>query len=96
MKLQSLGAGVLNKRMNPFDGFPDLLILEPRREYHGLLLEIKRDDEKLLNKKGKYKTPHLEQQSIILHKLSAKKYYTSFGIGFDNCKEIIEKYLKLH
>ena len=76
-------------------GFPDLCIFEPRGNFHGLFVEIKKDGEKLFNKKGKYRTPHLTTQADMIKRLIKKGYYSEFGIGFSNCKDIIENYLKL-
>ena len=92
----SIGMAIRNKKMNPFHGFPDLLILEPRGKYHGLLLEIKKDGEKLFNKKMNFRTPHLETQHTFHELIKAKNYFCTFGIGFYNCKDIIEKYLQLN
>lgn len=93
IKLQSLGAGIINKRMNPINGFSDLVIFEPRGNLHGLFLEIKKDGEKLFKINGEYKTPHLKEQADFLEKMNQKGYYAKFGIGWEECIDIIKKYL---
>jgi hypothetical protein len=72
---------------------PDLLILEPRNGYAGLLIELKTKSP--FNKNGElYKNDHLEGQQKSLMELSEKGYYTCFSWGFEKTKKIIDNYLK--
>jgi hypothetical protein len=47
-----------------------------------------------MKKDGTYATPHLAEQTETLSRLRGKGYVSHLGIGFDNCKEIIDQYLK--
>lgn len=79
------------------DGFktPDLLILEPRGDYHGLFIELKVKSP--FKKCGKVllSNEHLEgQQKSITHLLN-KGYYACFSVGLDETKKIIDEYMRL-
>jgi transposase len=73
---------------------PDLLILHPKKGYHGLLIEIKADKEDLYNKNGEMKkVDHLENQCKSLVQLNSLGYLATFSCGFKECKNIIDNYL---
>lgn len=79
------------------DGFktPDLLILEPRGDYHGLFIELKVKSPYKKNSKELLSNEHLEgQQKSITHLLN-KGYYACFSVGFDETKKIIDEYMNL-
>jgi hypothetical protein len=73
---------------------PDLLILEPRKGYCGLFIELKitspfkKDGTILSSTKD-----HLKLQHECLLKLTSKGYKAEFSWGFDMTKQIIDKYL---
>jgi len=76
---------------------PDLLFLQPNKDYSGLAIEIKtleanpyyaNDNTKLK------KNVHTKPQKEYLDSLSSAGYYATFGVGFENCKEIIDKYFQ--
>lgn len=76
------------------EGFkcPDLLILEQRKGYGGLFIELKivtpfRQDGKLK------KNPHLEGQYKTILELKEKNYLALFLWGFDEIKKTIDWYL---
>jgi hypothetical protein len=88
--------GVRNKLIQK-SGFktPDMLILEPRKGYCGLFIELK--IETPFKKDGTIKASkedHLKKQYECLQKLSKKGYKAVFSWGFDMTKEIIDEYLK--
>lgn len=68
--------------MGGVSGVPDLIILEPRKQYHGLFIEIKTD-------KGK----PTENQLKFIDKLQTRNYFATFAYGFEEAKEIINNYL---
>lgn len=73
---------------------PDLLILEPRKSFCGLFIELKIDTP--FKKDGSIKASskdHLKNQYECLEKLSNKGYKAVFSWGFDMTKEIIDDYL---
>jgi len=71
----------------------DLIILEKNKEFSGLIIELKREGEKLLNKAEEYKTPHLREQFNSIEHLRRSGYYACFGTGLKEVEKIIEKYM---
>ena len=65
-------------------GVSDLLIFEPKGGYYGLFIELKRD---------KKSYPTAEQKLFISNALQ-RGYYSVCAKGFDEYKEIIDKYFK--
>ena len=92
----SIGAAMKMLALKSKCKIPDLIIFEPQGKYNGLIIEIKKTGEKLYKKDGiTFKSEHLEEQHKTIERLNSKGYYACFGIGFDQCKEIIDKYFKL-
>lgn len=74
---------------------PDLLILNPSKQYHGLIIEIKRPGEKIYLKNGELSNnKHLQAQNETLKMLEYIGYKAVFGVGFDECKKIIDEYFE--
>jgi len=72
---------------------PDLLILEPKKQYHGLMIELK--VESPFKKNGEIlKSDHLKRQQNTIKELKQKGYKAEFSWGFEMTKEIIDQYLK--
>lgn len=75
-------------------GLPDIMIFEPRKNYYGLFLEIKKEGTKVYKKDGDLRSDtHLAQQEEILHQLKQKGYFAEFIVGFDQAKAVIDYYL---
>lgn len=92
----TIGLATQMKQLRSDKGLPDLFIFEPRSKYHGLFIEIKIDNYNIFKKDGKtFVNDHIKEQYEILSKLRGKGYMALFGIGFDECKDIIDKYMKL-
>lgn len=73
---------------------PDLIILEPRKGYHGCCIELKKETAEIYKKDGSLrKNEHVEGQEEILLNLKEKGYFTSFAIGFDHAISLIDFYL---
>ncbi|WP_299153097.1 hypothetical protein [uncultured Christiangramia sp.] len=71
---------------------PDLLILEPKKGYAGLFIELKTKSP--FKKNGEiYSNDHLKAQQHSLNKLEEKGYKTCFSWEFERTKNIIESYL---
>lgn len=88
----TIGQAVKAKRLRSSKGLPDLIILEPKKKYSGLCLELK--SKSPLKKNGAFrKSEHLENQREILKNLTMKGYCAVFATGFDEAKEIIDNYL---
>ena len=91
----TMGQAIKMKRLRSSRGYPDLMIYEPRRDYHGFFIELKREGEKLFNRKGDWRTDHLREQADMISDLKNRGYYATFGIGFEDAKLQIDKYMKL-
>ena len=74
-------------------GYPDLFIAEPRANFHGLFIEVKKEGTVLWKVKGGPATDHIGDQIDMLNRLTELNYYAEFGVGFDHCKELIDNYL---
>jgi hypothetical protein len=73
---------------------PDLIILHPNQEYNGLIIEIKAKHKSPYLKNGSLsKSVHIQEQNKTLEALTELKYKAVFGVGFDECKNIIDKYM---
>ena len=91
--LSKAQAGMM-KYIQKRKGWPDLMVMEPRNGKHGLFLELKIEGTKLFKKNGQPINDHIRDQYIMLINLGIKGYETGFAIGFDNCKLLIDNYLK--
>ena len=63
-------------------GFPDLVVMEPVGKFHGLFLEIK-------TKKGRA----TKEQLLWRHKLNDRNYVCEITYGFEETKEVIDRYI---
>jgi hypothetical protein len=93
LNLSRAQAGMM-KNIQGGRGWPDLFIAEHRGIFKGLFIEIKAEGTRLYKKDSFCATPHIEEQESCLFKLKDNEYYAEFGIGFDDCKQIIDNYLK--
>ena len=94
LNLSKAQAG-MNKAIQHGRGYPDLVILEHNKFNRGLFIEVKRCGEKIFKKDNiTFRSVHIEEQYNILVALLKRGYHAVFGIGFDNCKEIIDNYMK--
>lgn len=74
---------------------PDLIILEPKKGYHAMLLEIKSEGKTPYKKDGTpKKNEHTEKQAIMLERLRQKNYAAFFAVGFADAVTTITAYLK--
>jgi hypothetical protein len=76
-------------------GYPDLNVLEPRGQHHGLHIEIKPDGTRLFKKNGQPASEHIGNQATFLFELTKRGYFAVFAVGFDQVKETLDLYLKL-
>lgn len=88
--------GVRNKAIQK-EGFktPDLIILEPKNGYAGLMIELKLESPFY---KGQYvelkKNEHIEQQSMFLGRLNDRGYFSCFAWNLNMAISIIDDYFK--
>jgi hypothetical protein len=79
------------------EGFktPDLLILEPKGKYAGLMIELKIESPFY---KGQFielkSNEHIKEQANSLFELNLKGYCACFAWSFDMAKAIIDDYMR--
>ncbi len=93
MKL-TIGQATQISKLRSNRGFPDIAIYEPRNEYSGLFIELKKEGESLVKRDGSPISEHVQEQVNCINLLNAKGYYCRFCCGFDSAKETIDEYLK--
>ena len=91
----TLGQAVkAKKQRSPEKGLPDLMIFEAKGNFKGLFIELKAKSPYL--KSGELSSQeHIQQQNKVLERLTEKGYYATFATGFNEAKNIIDKYLNL-
>lgn len=89
------GQAMLAKRLRSGNGLPDLIILEARQQFHGLMLELKQDGYKLRKKDGSFVSEHIREQNEVLQRMRSKGYFAEFAIGFEQAKSFIDRYMNL-
>lgn len=94
----SIGQAKKHKRLQGRRGYPDLFIAEVRslgdRYYHGLFIELKKAGTRIYRKDGRLVSDaHIREQFDMLEQLRQRGYKAEFAVGFDEAKEIIDKYL---
>jgi len=75
---------------------PDLIILEPRKGYAGLLIELKKESPFKKDGVTLFKNEHLEAQQKSIDDLISKGYLAFFKWEFDDIKALINWYMKLN
>ncbi len=91
----TMGQAVKAKAMRSSKGQPDLFIAEPRGDYKGLFIELKKDGEDIawaLESSAK-RYAHIKEQHSLLNELAKRDYQAVFGVGFEATKKIIDQYL---
>ena len=79
---QRMAYGSKSKRMGVLSGVSDIIILEPNKHFHGLIIELKA-------KKGIVSPT----QKLFLARTSAKGYSVHVSRTFDEVKFIVDKYM---
>ena len=72
-----------SKGMRNREGTSDIIILEPRKGFHGMCLEIKTVSGALS-----------KVQKDFLHRMALKNYHAIEAYGIDECFELIREYLQ--
>jgi len=76
-------------------GYPDLIIEEPNKYYHGLRIELKRRAKTL--KSGKKSVSHTkvsDEQTKWIRELNDRGYRTVVCYGADEAIEVVEDYME--
>ena len=90
----TIGQARKHKRLQQHRGYPDLFIAEPRGEYHGVYIELKKAGTRIYKKDGTLVADeHIREQFDVLERLRKRGYMAEFACGFDEAKEIIDRYL---
>lgn len=89
----SVGQAVKMKKLGNTRAWPDLHIAEPRRNYYGCFLELKKDGERIARENGNWVSPHVAEQAEMLENLTKRGYYAEFATGFSEAKKAIDWYL---
>ena len=92
----TMGQATALKAQRSVHKIPDMIILKPNAEYHGLILELKSEDSSPYLKDGSLsKGQHIQEQNQTLTTLLNIGYYAVFAVGFENKKKIIDDYMNL-
>ena len=92
----TMGQAIKQKRLNGGRrAWPDMLLAEPRGDYHALFIELKREGTRIFKQDGKLVADeHIREQFDMLHDLRRKGYAAELGIGFEATKKLIDDYMK--
>ena len=92
----SIGVAIeLKKKRCKKYKIPDLIILHPCQNKHGLIIEVKVSIEDVYKKDMTLReNEHIIEQAKSIEQLNKLGYAAYFGIGFQKCKNIIDNYLK--
>jgi len=90
----TIGQSMVAKRTRSSRALPDIWVLEPKKGYHGLCIELKKHGEKVYKKNGAVRSNgHLNEQEEIQQVLRHKGYMCEFGVGLEEAKRIIDWYM---
>lgn len=90
----TMGQAVKAKKQRSKHKLPDMIILQPNKEYHGICFELKKKSPFL--KDGSLSTnKHIQEQHKTLKQLSTLGYYTCFVWSLEQAISILKKYLNL-
>ncbi len=87
MKL-TIGQAKALKYLRSNRGWPDIFIAEPRGNFAGFFLELKREG-KIVN------SQHVKEQKEMIKKLNDRGYFAFIAAGFDEAKKVIDAYMGL-
>lgn len=80
----SIGTAVKMKRAGYKKGCPDIMIFEPRGQYHGLFIEMKREKKSVIS----------PEQKVWINELNKRNYKAVICYGFEDAKKTVEKYFE--
>lgn len=90
----TLGQAVKMKRLGNTRAWPDIFIAEPRRDYHGCYIELKKEGERIVRENGNWVSPHIAEQAAMIDELNRRGYCAEFAAGFAEARKAIDKYLE--
>ena len=90
----NMGQATALKAQRSVHKIPDMIILHPNGEYHGLILELKTEESSPFLKDGRLSAvKHIQEQNQTLTILLNLGYYAVFAVGFNHAKKIIDDYM---
>jgi len=87
-----IGLAVKLKKLKSSRAIPDLHILEPRHGFNGLMIELKKEGERVIKATGEPATEHIAEQLYMLQALRDRGYLTFMALGFLSVKRILNLY----
>ena len=101
----TMGQAIRQKRLNGGRrSWPDMFIAEPQSSpdsalpkihFCGLFIELKKAGTRIYRKDGRLVSDaHIREQFDMLEQLRQRGYMAAFACGFDEAKEIIDRYLR--
>ena len=93
----SIGMAVQLKKGRSKHAQLDIVILEPRKGFNGLIIEVKRSHSEVF-KKDKLtlrKNKHIDKQIASIKHLQSKGYEAGYVFGFDDAIAYIHTYMDL-
>lgn len=87
----------IRKSLNSGRGWSDVFIAEPRRGYHGLFIELKKEGVSIYVTRGHRKgelvaDEQINIEAVFLEKMNKKGYLARFAVGFDQAQKLIDWY----
>lgn len=98
------------KKMRSSRGMCDFFAAQPSGQYKGFFLELKTGRDEVYTKKGEFKAKkmqvknssglvietydHLQVQEAMMKRLRLLGYYAEFGLGFDDCQQKFDNYMR--
>ena len=90
----SIGMARRHKALQSSRAFPDLFIIEPRKGFSGMFIELKTKDNAVFKLDGEIRNnKHHKEQYEMLVELENRGYYAVFGQGYKDTIDKIDQYL---
>lgn len=89
-----MGLAVKAKRQRSKHSQLDIVILHPNKDFHGLILELKKDLGQVFKLNGEFKAgDHIAEQNKSIDHLNKIGYKCTYAFSFDEAIKIIDDYL---
>lgn len=74
----------------------DIIILEPKGRYHGLIIEVKKDRSEVYKKNGDFKeNKHVKEQRESIEHLRSLGYHVHYAFSLDHGINVVDVYMAL-
>ncbi len=89
----TVGMQNIKRIIDPFRGWPDIMVYLPRQQYVGLGIELKREGSGLYLKNGSLSnSKHVQEQNEFHEFLRSCGWFVDFAEGFSGAKDLFERY----